>query len=106
MWKHVLNHIILLNYKKLYSFDLYHANLYKELIFILLNIVFSASTVTSDGPQILKLLCWNLDGLDTANLEERTAAVIENILLKKPDVVLLQEVVPLSLKIFQENAQG
>jgi exonuclease III len=62
--------------------------------------------VTSDGPQILKLLCWNLDGLDKANLEERTTAVVENILLKKPDVVLLQEVVPFSLKVFQENCEG
>lgn len=76
------------------------------MVSILFNISSSASIVTSDGPHILKLLCWNLDGLDAANLEERTGAVVENILLKKPDVVLLQEVVPLSLKIFQENCQG
>ena len=66
----------------------------------------SPSTVSSDGSQSLKFLCWNLDGLDSANLEERTIAVVENILLKKPDVVLLQEVVSLSLKIFQENCEG
>ena len=66
----------------------------------------SPSTVSSGGSQSLKLLCWNLDGLDSANLEERTTAVVENILLKKPDVVLLQEVVSLSLKIFQENCEG
>ncbi|CAB3983924.1 Tyrosyl-DNA phosphodiesterase 2 [Paramuricea clavata] len=66
----------------------------------------SPSTNASDGPQSLKLLCWNLDGLDTVDLEERTTAVVENILLLKPDVVLLQEVVAYSLKIFQENCEG
>jgi mRNA deadenylase 3'-5' endonuclease subunit Ccr4 len=44
--------------------------------------------------------------LDTVDLEERTTAVVENILLLKPDVVLLQEVVAYSLKTFQENCQG
>ncbi|XP_028404358.1 tyrosyl-DNA phosphodiesterase 2-like isoform X2 [Dendronephthya gigantea] len=65
----------------------------------------STSTGTPDGSN-LKLLCWNLDGLDRKDLEERTAAVVENILLKKPDVVMLQEVVAYSLKVFQENCEG
>ena len=73
------------------------------------SIFYHSSSITgteSSDDSVFKLLSWNLDGLDPANLEERTKAVVENILLRKPDVVLLQEVVAFSLKIFQESCQG
>ena len=54
----------------------------------------------------LKLLSWNIDGLDVEDLEERTQAVLEIILDRKPDVVLLQEVVQHSLEVFQSRCNG
>ena len=54
----------------------------------------------------LKLLSWNIDGLDVEDLEERTQAVLEIILDRKPDVVLLQEVVQYSLEVFQSRCNG
>ena len=51
----------------------------------------------------LKLLSWNIDGLDAEDLAERTQAVLEIILDRKPDVVLLQEVVQYSLEVFQSR---
>ena len=41
----------------------------------------------------LKLLSWNIDGLDKRDLEERTESVCNFILVKRPHVVYLQEVV-------------
>ena len=41
----------------------------------------------------LNVLSWNIDGLEEAHKIERTKAVLKIILDKKPDVVLLQEVV-------------
>ena len=54
----------------------------------------------------LKLLSWNIDGLDAEDLEERTQVVLEIILDRKPDVVLLQEVVQYSLEVFQSRCNG
>lgn len=54
----------------------------------------------------LKLLSWNIDGLDKNNLEERTEAVVATILSNKPDVVLLQEVVQYSLEVLQNQCVG
>ena len=55
---------------------------------------------------ILKLLSWNIDGLDPEDLKERTEAVLKTILSKQPDVVLLQEVVEYSLEVFQSRCDG
>lgn len=52
----------------------------------------------------LKLLSWNIEVDD--DLEERTEAVLTTILSKQPDVVLLQEVVEYSLKVFQRRCDG
>jgi len=41
----------------------------------------------------LNVLSWNLDGLEEDYRTERTNAAIKIIIEKKPDVVLLQEVV-------------
>ena len=54
----------------------------------------------------LKLLSWTIDGLDVEDLEERTQAVLELILDRKPDVALLQEVVQYSLEVFQSKCNG
>ena len=44
----------------------------------------------------LKLLSWNIDGLDERDLKERTQYVCQVILLKRPHIVFLQEVVDAS----------
>ena len=46
--------------------------------------------------QNFTLLTWNIDGLDPKNLQERSSAVIQFINTRTPDIVFLQEVVPLS----------
>ena len=51
----------------------------------------------------LLLLSWNIDGLDERDLEERTTAVCQTILLKQPHVVFLQEVIHQTLKILQQK---
>jgi tyrosyl-DNA phosphodiesterase 2 len=40
----------------------------------------------------LRLISWNLDGLDTRHLDERAEAACRTILSRAPDVVFLQEV--------------
>ena len=44
----------------------------------------------------LKLLTWNIDGLDPKNGYERTLAVCEKVREIKPDVLFFQEVIPFS----------
>ena len=45
---------------------------------------------------MFKLLSWNIDGLDQRDLSERTAYICGVVLLKRPHVVYLQEVVDAS----------
>lgn len=40
----------------------------------------------------LRLISWNLDGLDTRHIDQRTEAACRTILERAPDVVFLQEV--------------
>ena len=51
----------------------------------------------------LRLLSWNIDGLDERDLDERTTAVCQTILLKQPHVVFLQEVIGPTLSILQQK---
>lgn len=44
-------------------------------------------------PKELLVLCWNIDGLSEDGLQERLSAVISLIKIRKPHVVMLQEVV-------------
>ena len=53
-----------------------------------------------------RLLTWNIDGLDGRDLEERTIAVCQTILLKQPDVVYLQEVIKPTLAILQQKLRS
>ena len=49
--------------------------------------------------QNLKVLSWNIDGLDGRDIQTRTEAVCDFIAAKKPDIVYLQEVVPKTMGI-------
>ena len=51
----------------------------------------------------LRLLSWNIEGLDERDLEERTTAVCQIILVKQPHVVFLQEVIGPTLSILQRK---
>ena len=51
---------------------------------------------SSTNDSRLKLLSWNIDGLDEGDLRERTQYVCDFILARKPHVVFLQEVINLS----------
>lgn len=53
----------------------------------------------------MRLLSWNIDGLDEWNLEERTAAVCQTV-LKQPDIVYLQEVIHPTLAILQQKLKN
>ena len=50
-------------------------------------------TMAEPGENMLRLLSWNIDGLDEDNKKERTEEVCRIILLKRPHLVFLQEVV-------------
>ena len=50
-------------------------------------------TMAQCGDNILRLLSWNIDGLDEENKKERTEEVCRTILLKRPHLVFLQEIV-------------
>lgn len=53
-----------------------------------------------DGPGLkLKLLSWNIDGLDGRDTKKRTEAVCDVINTRKPHVVFLQEVIPSTLSL-------
>ena len=62
--------------------------------------------MNDNNSSTLKLLSWNIDGLDAEDLQERTEAVLATILSRQPDVILLQEVVEYSLNIFQTKCVG
>lgn len=57
-----------------------------------------SSAVTSQHvdtePHRIRLLSWNIDGLDSANLKQRATSVVETIKMEKPHVVFVQEMVP------------
>ncbi|KXJ07441.1 tyrosyl-DNA phosphodiesterase 2 [Exaiptasia diaphana] len=57
---------------------------------------------TSDN---LKLLSWNIDGLDGNQIRERTRYVISLIKERQPDVVFLQEVIDGTFQIFESQLQ-
>ncbi|XP_067667648.1 tyrosyl-DNA phosphodiesterase 2-like, partial [Haliotis asinina] len=54
-------------------------------------------------PHRIRLLCWNLDGLDPRCIEDRMRAVCDIINKEKPHVVFLQEVTSLTLPILAEG---
>ena len=50
-------------------------------------------TMADGSGNVLRLLSWNIDGLDEEDKTERTEEVCRIVLLKRPHVVFLQEVV-------------
>lgn len=70
--------------------------------FILVQNLFGEGmAVTTEPPPRMKLLTWNLDGLDVKNLKKRTRAIIKWIQKHEPDIVFFQEVIPESAEYFQ-----
>ncbi|XP_050401717.1 tyrosyl-DNA phosphodiesterase 2 isoform X2 [Patella vulgata] len=63
----------------------------------------ATTTVNDTEPHRLRVLSWNIDGLDKLNLESRTKAVYEKIKAENPHVVFLQEVVPPSEAMIRAN---
>lgn len=63
----------------------------------------STASVLDAQPYRIRLLSWNIDGLDRRNLQSRTLGVCDTINKEDPDVVFLQEVVPDSAEIIQEK---
>ncbi|KAJ8027020.1 Tyrosyl-DNA phosphodiesterase 2 [Holothuria leucospilota] len=60
----------------------------------------------STGDFQIKLICWNIDGLDNQNLRERTTAIISLLKRESPEIIFLQEVIPESLVMIQERLQS
>ncbi|CAL4062743.1 unnamed protein product, partial [Meganyctiphanes norvegica] len=63
----------------------------------------SSGRVSTEAPDMFKLITWNLDGLDDKHLKKRTKAVANIIESEKPDIVFLQELVPVTFS-YLENA--
>lgn len=65
-----------------------------------------SSSSTSDPAPLdihLKLICWNIQGLEEKMLHERTVAVINILKRESPDVVFLQEVIPPTLGMLHQR---
>lgn len=56
-----------------------------------------------EEPHRLRVLSWNIDGLDTNNIKNRTKGVCYIINREKPHIVFLQEVVPVSLEVLEKH---
>ena len=53
-----------------------------------------SGVLTTQAPEQLTFVTWNIDGLDQKNLKRRTRAVIETLTKISADIVFLQEVIP------------
>ncbi|XP_063407228.1 uncharacterized protein LOC134690973 [Mytilus trossulus] len=61
---------------------------------------------TSDeesSPEEIKLLSWNIEGLSSVNIKERTSDVIAFINSERPDVIFLQEVIVDTLEMLSRR---
>ncbi|XP_003382697.1 PREDICTED: tyrosyl-DNA phosphodiesterase 2-like [Amphimedon queenslandica] len=67
------------------------------------NIAKEAAEEESGSGLNLKVLSWNIDGLDGRDTIARADAVCSVILEKKPHIIFLQEVVPQTLKRLQSK---
>lgn len=61
------------------------------------------SAVSSADAAKIRVMSWNLDGLDNVSLNTRITGAISEILKSNPDVVFLQEIVPKSYDVIQEK---
>ncbi|CAG2247809.1 TDP2 [Mytilus edulis] len=55
------------------------------------------------SPEEIKLLSWNIEGLSSVNIKERTSAVISFINSERPDVIFLQEVIVDTLEMLSRK---
>jgi len=63
----------------------------------------SSSNAAGDKPHRIRIMSWNIDGLDSASLMMRARGVCTEIEREDPDAVFLQEVVPESLTILESK---
>ncbi len=63
----------------------------------------NTSSESSGTGLSLRVLSWNIDGLDGRDLQKRTSAVINLIKFRSPHVVFLQEVVPQTLSMLHDK---
>lgn len=61
----------------------------------------SAVDPVDPEPHRIRILSWNIDGLDTNNIKNRTKGICKIILEENPDVVFLQEVVTISSELLE-----
>ncbi|XP_076437917.1 tyrosyl-DNA phosphodiesterase 2-like [Babylonia areolata] len=66
----------------------------------------SKTQVVDAEPHRIRVLSWNIDGLEAAHLKQRTRAVIDTIRKEKAEVALLQEVVGGSEAMLREALGG
>ncbi|KAA0185833.1 putative 5' tyrosyl DNA phosphodiesterase, partial [Hyalella azteca] len=59
--------------------------------------------VSTVAPSKFSIISWNIDGLEPSCLKKRTKAVIKTIEEERPDVVFLQEVVPVTYSYMEER---
>ncbi|XP_063155055.1 tyrosyl-DNA phosphodiesterase 2 [Candoia aspera] len=62
------------------------------------------ASVCPQDDSTFSLITWNIDGLDSNNLQERARGVCSYIALYSPDVVFLQEVIPPYFNYLQKRA--
>ncbi len=60
-------------------------------------------SATTKPPSEIRVITWNLDGLDDHNLKIRTKCVVKILQSEVPDIVFLQEVVPKTLDYLEKN---
>lgn len=62
-----------------------------------------AASNVDDMPFRIRLISWNIDGLDIRNLQSRTHGVCDTIIKEDPHIVFLQEVVPDMEEILEDK---
>jgi len=63
-------------------------------------------TLTTEAPEHLTVVSWNIDGLDIKNIKKRTKAVCKILEDEKADIVFLQEVIPETLEYIKSKLSG
>ncbi|KAK3525429.1 hypothetical protein QTP86_031555 [Hemibagrus guttatus] len=64
----------------------------------------SKDSSEEEGDRKLSLISWNVDGLDTLNIQERARGLCSYLALYTPDVVFLQELIPQYLQYLKKRA--
>ncbi|GFO05870.1 tyrosyl-DNA phosphodiesterase 2-like [Plakobranchus ocellatus] len=64
------------------------------------------SVLQPEQEGLVRILSWNIDGLDPGNLQSRTEGACAVLLQEHPEVIFLQEVVKRSLDIIRARMEG